>query len=98
MQVWNVATGEEIRRVECLRIFLNEFEKSYRSFCSYGFEIVAPELIKRSSVIGRKIDFTISGKKESGTAMGYDENGGLRVKSGKGIKVLTGGEVTIRRK
>jgi BirA family biotin operon repressor/biotin-[acetyl-CoA-carboxylase] ligase len=92
-----IENGKKIRRVDCLRVFLQEFEKSYRNFCRYGFEFVAPELIKRSSVIGRKIEYRISGKKESGIALGYDENGGLRVKNKNRVNVLSGGEVTIRK-
>jgi len=92
-----VETNETFGRVELLREFLHEFENLYRNFCRYGLEFIAPELVKRSSVIGRKIGYKLGGKKYTGVAMGYDENGGLRVKSKDGVKVLTGGEVTLRK-
>jgi BirA family biotin operon repressor/biotin-[acetyl-CoA-carboxylase] ligase len=92
-----IQTGKTFSRVDYLRSFLHEFEKSYRNFCKYGLEFIASELIKRSSVIGKEISFKLSGKKYSATALGYDENGGLMVKSKNGIKVLTGGEVTVRK-
>ena len=92
-----IQTGKVFSRVDCLRTLLHEFEKSYRNFCRYGFEFMAPEIIKRSSVIGKEISFKLSGKKYTAIALGYDENGGLRVKSKNGVKVLTGGEVTIRK-
>lgn len=92
-----IQTGDTFKRVDCLRSFLHEFEKSYRNFCRYGLEFIAPELVKRSSVIGREISFRLSGKKYMAVALGYDENGGLRVKSKNGVTVLTAGEVTIRK-
>lgn len=92
-----IQTGKVFSRVDCLKTLLQEFEKSYRNFCRYGFEFMAPEIIKRSSVIGKEISFKLSGKKYTAIALGYDENGGLRVKSKTGVKVLTGGEVTIRK-
>ena len=87
-----------LRRIDFFKILLAEIEKSYGNFCRYGFEVMAPELINRSSVIGEKITYSFSGKKESGIALGYDENGALRVKNGNAIKVLSGGEVTLRKK
>ncbi|UCC78806.1 MAG: biotin--[acetyl-CoA-carboxylase] ligase [Candidatus Zixiibacteriota bacterium] len=92
-----IQTGKMFSRVDCLRPFLHEFEKSYRNFYRYGLEFIASEIIKRSSVIGREINFKLSGKKYTAMALGYDENGGLMVKSKSGVKVLSGGEITIRK-
>lgn len=92
-----IQAGKIFSRVDCLRSFLHEFEKSYRNFCRYGLEFIASELVKRSSVIGREIGFKLSGKKYAAVALGYDENGGLRIKSKNGVTVLTAGEVTIRK-
>jgi biotin-(acetyl-CoA carboxylase) ligase len=80
-----------------LREFLAEFEKSYRKFCRYGLSSIASELVKRSSVIGHEIRFKLDGRKFAGIALGYDELGGLRVKTKDGVKVLTAGEVTLRK-
>lgn len=92
-----IETGKKLDRNEFLREFLLEFEKSYRKFCRYGLSSVASELVKRSSVIGREIEFKLDGKKFTGIALGYDEVGGLRVKTKDGVKVLTAGEVTLRK-
>jgi len=92
-----IETGEKTCRSVLLKEFLVEFEKSYRKFCRYGLSSIANEIIKRSSVIGREIEFRLEGKKYIGVAMGYDEAGGLRVKIGGGVKVLTAGEVSLRK-
>jgi BirA family biotin operon repressor/biotin-[acetyl-CoA-carboxylase] ligase len=84
-------------RIQILRSFLYEFENLYNNFCKYGLEFIAPELVKRSSVIGKKITYKLGEKKYTGMALGYNENGGLRVKSKDGVKLLTGGEVTLRK-
>jgi biotin-(acetyl-CoA carboxylase) ligase len=80
-----------------LREFLVEFEKSYRKFCRYGLSSIATDLVKRSSVIGHQIGFRLEGRKFAGIALGYDESGGLRVRTKDGVKVLTAGEVTLRK-
>jgi BirA family biotin operon repressor/biotin-[acetyl-CoA-carboxylase] ligase len=90
-------TGEKFSRKEILREFLAEFEKSYRKFCRYGLSSIASELVKRSSVIGHEIGFKLDGRKFAGIALGYDELGGLRVKTKDGVKVLAAGEVTLRK-
>lgn len=92
-----IESGEKLSRNEILGEFLTEFEKTYHKFCRYGLSSIASELVKRSSVIGREIGFKLDGKKYTGIAMGYDEMGGLRVKTGDGVKVLTAGEVTLRK-
>lgn len=93
----SMETGEKFSRNGILREFLVEFEKSYRKFGRYGLSSIASELVKRSSVIGKRIGFKLDGKKFTGIALGYDESGGLRVKTREGVKVLTAGEVTLRK-
>ena len=92
-----IEANETFCRIKFLKAFFFEFENLYRNFCRYGLEFIAPELVKRSSVIGRKIGYKLGGKKYTGMALGYDENGGLRVKSKDGVKLLTGGEVTLKK-
>ena len=93
----SIEAGRTLFRADILRKFLEEFEGSYRNFQTYGLRFIAPELVKRSSVIGRRISF-IQGRREfTGTALGYDESGGLRVKVKDSVRTLSGGEVTIKK-
>jgi BirA family biotin operon repressor/biotin-[acetyl-CoA-carboxylase] ligase len=93
----SIEAGSHFNRAEILRRFLEEFEGSYRNFQTYGLRFIAPELVKRSSVIGRKIEFSLGPKNYAGIALGYDEKGGLRVKLKDGVKILSGGEVRLKK-
>ena len=89
-------TGNRYHRADILRFFLYDFEKSYRNFCNYGLRFIATELLNRSSVINRRIAFKMGKKKLSGVALGYTENGELRVRLKDGVTTLTAGEITLR--
>ncbi len=92
-----VETGKTHSRGDILRGLLQDLEKSYKNFCSYGLRFIAPELVKRSAVIGREITFSLGKKKYAGRALGFDENGGLRVRTGDGVRTLAAGEITLRK-
>jgi len=89
-------SGNKINRAELLRKFLADFEKGYHTFQRYGFRLIAPEIIKRSAVINKKVTLTIGRKKLIGTALGFDANGALRVKDKDGVRVFSAGEVSLR--
>lgn len=89
-------SGYKIIRADLFRKFLADFEKSYHTFHRYGFRLIAPEIIKRSSVIGKKITLVLGRKKIPGTALGFDSNGALRVKEKDGVKIYSAGEVSLR--
>ena len=91
-------TGQKANRPELLRRFLFEFEKSYFNFQRYGLRFLGPELIRRSAVLGKKIIVTLGKKKISGEAVGFDENGALRMKIGDEVRSISGGEVTLKRR
>jgi BirA family biotin operon repressor/biotin-[acetyl-CoA-carboxylase] ligase len=92
-----IESNKEYSRIEILRQLLFELEKTYNSFCKYGLRFIGPELVKKSAVLNRKLEFKSGGKKLTGTAIGFDENGALRVKVGKSVKILSAGEVTLRK-
>lgn len=92
-----VEADRKFHRVEILQSFLYEFEKSYNNFCRYGLRFIGPELVKKSSVINKEIGFKLGKKKFTGIALGYDENGGLRVKLKDGVTTLRAGEITLRK-
>jgi BirA family biotin operon repressor/biotin-[acetyl-CoA-carboxylase] ligase len=91
-----IAAGNKIDRVGFLSDFLYEFEKSYANFQRYGLRFLGPELVKRSAVLGKKVIITFGRKKLSGTAIGFDENGALRVQDKNGVQTFAAGEVTLR--
>ena len=92
-----IESKKEFSRIDILRQLLYELEKTYNSFCKYGLRFIGPELVKKSAVVNRKLEFKTGGKKFTGKAIGFDENGALRVKIGKSVKVLSAGEVTLRK-
>jgi BirA family biotin operon repressor/biotin-[acetyl-CoA-carboxylase] ligase len=47
-------------------------------------------------VINRRITVRVGRKKISGTALGLDENGALRLQTREGVKMISAGEVSLR--
>ncbi|HBC47326.1 MAG TPA: biotin--[acetyl-CoA-carboxylase] ligase [candidate division Zixibacteria bacterium] len=88
--------GKKIDRAELLRDFLYEFEKSYSNFHRYGLRFLGPELVKRSAVLGQKINITLGKKKIVATAIGFDQNGALRIRDKNGVTIIAAGEVSLR--
>jgi BirA family transcriptional regulator, biotin operon repressor / biotin---[acetyl-CoA-carboxylase] ligase len=91
-----IVAGKKIDRADLLRDFLYEFEKSYGNFHRYGLRFLGPELVKRSAVLGQKVTITLGKKKIVATAIGFDQNGALRVRDKSGVTVFAAGEVTLR--
>jgi BirA family biotin operon repressor/biotin-[acetyl-CoA-carboxylase] ligase len=91
-----IESGRTIERVGFLQKLIYEFEKSYNNFTRYGLRFLAPELVKRSTVINRDITVRIGKKKISGRAVGLDQNGALRMLTKDGVRIISAGEVTLR--
>lgn len=89
-------SGQRQDRAEFLREFLREFEKNYLNFTRYGLRFIGRALVERSSVIGRKVSVKYGKKKISGTAVGLDENGALRIRTKDGVESISAGEVNFR--
>ena len=92
-----IESGNEFNKTEVLKLLLYELEKSYNSFCKYGLRFIGHELTNKSVVLGRKLDFKVGRKKITGTAIGLDKNGALRVKVGQEVQTISAGEVTLRK-
>jgi BirA family biotin operon repressor/biotin-[acetyl-CoA-carboxylase] ligase len=88
--------GSSVSRVELIRRILNEFERAYCNFQRYGLRFIGPELVSRSAVIGKKIIVTVGRKRFIGQALGFDENGALRIKTRKNVQTVSAGEVSLR--
>jgi BirA family transcriptional regulator, biotin operon repressor / biotin---[acetyl-CoA-carboxylase] ligase len=91
-----MVAGKRIDRADLLREFLYEFEKSYHNFHRYGLRFLGPELVTRSAVLGKKVTITIGKKKIVGTAIGFDQNGALRVRDKNEVTTFAAGEVSLR--
>ncbi len=90
-------TGVRQNRAGFLREFLFEFEKDYHNFVRYGIRFMGRALVERSSVLNRRIIVRFGRKKFTGTAIGFDQNGALRLKTKDGVTTVSAGEVTLRR-
>jgi BirA family biotin operon repressor/biotin-[acetyl-CoA-carboxylase] ligase len=91
-----LVAGKAVDRAGFLCDFLYEFEKSYANFQRYGLRFLGPELVKRSVVLGKKVNITFGKKKISGRAIGFDHNGALRVQDRAGVHTFAAGEVMLR--
>lgn len=90
-----IEVGQKCNRVEFLQQLLYEFERAYLNFQRYGFRFIGPELVKRSLVINKKVSLKVGARKIVGMALGFDENGGLRIMTKDGVKTVTAGEISI---
>jgi BirA family biotin operon repressor/biotin-[acetyl-CoA-carboxylase] ligase len=91
-----IITKKDVLRAEILRNILIQFEKLYDSFCRHGLKYMGPELILCSSVLGKRVSLHMGKKKIIGQAVGFDDNGGLIIKSKSGLNSYSAGELTSR--
>jgi BirA family biotin operon repressor/biotin-[acetyl-CoA-carboxylase] ligase len=91
-----IITKKKIQRVALLQNILAEFESLYQIFCRHGFKYISSELINHSAVIGNRITLSIGKGKITGKAVGFDDMGGLIVKTKQGLRSYSAGEVTLR--
>jgi BirA family biotin operon repressor/biotin-[acetyl-CoA-carboxylase] ligase len=92
-----IEAGRSIDRIDFLQKLIHEFERSYNNFVRYGLRFIGPELVERSTVMNRDITVRAGRKKISGRVVGLDQNGALRMLTEKGVRVISAGEVTLRR-
>lgn len=91
-----VITGKEHKRAELLQEILVEFENLYETFCRHGFSYIGTELKQHSAVVGKRVTLTAGKVKVTGLAVGFDDMGGLIIKSKSGLRSYSAGEVTLR--
>lgn len=71
--------GHPVSRRELLLSFLERFEARYDVFLKEGFSVFLPRLTELSAVLGRRIKITSGNNELSGKALGFTEEGGLRI-------------------
>ncbi len=90
-----IKLGREISRLALLTSFLEEFESIYLDFKKSGLSSHQESIRRFSSLLGKKITLRFGKEKIEGTAENIDENGSLVIRTKKGRKVVTAGEVTV---
>jgi BirA family biotin operon repressor/biotin-[acetyl-CoA-carboxylase] ligase len=87
--------GEPISRLRFLKLFLKNFENIYLEFKKNGLTRLRPEINRLSFLLGKKIKVRLGRKILKGEAKDVNEEGSLIVKTRKGEKVISAGEVTL---
>lgn len=85
-----------VSRTALLQEVLVQFESLYRLFCLHGFKYLRSELIEHSAVINKRVALSAGKQKITGLAIGFDDIGGLIVKSKNGLRSYSTGEVSFR--
>lgn len=87
--------GTEVDRLRLLKLFLERFEKIYLEFRENGLERLRPNIRKLSSILGKEIKVKWGKKVLKGQAKDIDENGSLIIRTGRGERTISAGEVTL---
>jgi len=90
-----VEMGREVPRLILLRLFLKRFERIYLEFKNNGLTSLLPEIRKLSSLLGEKIRVKWGKKILKGEAKEINEDGSLIIRTSKGEKIISAGEVTL---
>ena len=91
----HLETGDNIKRIELLRTYLEAFEKNYDIFKDKGLKPFLPRIKKHSLLLGKKIKLKIGRKLIQAVAHDIDTDGALLAKHRKEILRVTAGEVTV---
>lgn len=90
------ATGTDIDRTAFAIVLLEEWEDRYRRFRAAGFAAVRQEWESLSGFFGREVTIDDGGRQSSGTAVGLDDDGRLRLRLASGeLTSVVSGDVTV---
>jgi len=90
-----IKLGKDISRLALLTSFLEKFERIYLDFKKNGLSPQREAIKNFSSLLGEKVAVKFGKEKIEGMAEDIDDNGSLVIKTNKGEKVVTAGEVTV---
>ena len=79
--------------IELTQSFLLELEKVYKELNKNQIKKIIAEWTKKSSTVGKKIEFNTSDGKVKGEAIKLDNDGGLLIKDGQKIKKIIAGDI-----
>lgn len=91
-----LATGHPVSRLELLGSILTELEQLYQQVVQVGFAPVLQEWRELSVTLGQAVNVLAPNEQYSGIAIDIDEDGALLVDTGKGIRKVIAGDVSIR--
>lgn len=87
--------GHPVSRKELLLSFLERFEAQYDVFLKRGFSVFLPRLTGLSAVLGKTVRITSGNNELTGKALGFTEEGGLRILLDNGKdQVIWVGDIT----
>lgn len=90
-----IELGKDISRLALLTSFLEKFEGIYLDFKKNGLSPQREMIKSYSSLLGKKVTVKFGKAKIEGMAEDIDDNGSLVIKTKKGERVVTAGEVTV---
>jgi len=87
--------GHPVSRKQLLLFFLERFEDQYGVFLKEGFSVFLPRLTELSAVLGKSIRITSGNNELTGKALGFTEEGCLRILLDNGKdQVIWVGDIT----
>jgi BirA family biotin operon repressor/biotin-[acetyl-CoA-carboxylase] ligase len=90
-----IKLGKEISRSVLLKLFLEKFESIYLDFKKNGLSSQREAIKSFSSLLGKRVTVKFGREKIEGMAEEIDGSGSLVIKTKKGKRVVTAGEVTV---
>jgi BirA family biotin operon repressor/biotin-[acetyl-CoA-carboxylase] ligase len=90
-----IKVGHNISRLSLLTSFLENFERIYLDFKKNGLSPQREMIKSFSFLLGEKVTVKFGKEKIEGMAEDIDDNGSLVIRTKKGEKVVTAGEVTV---
>jgi BirA family biotin operon repressor/biotin-[acetyl-CoA-carboxylase] ligase len=91
-----IETGEHWSCRQFVKLFLEQAETSYNQLLAGQEQAILQAWSELDAGIGRQVTGLSEGQKISGEACGLDEQGGLRVKTSSGMRIISQGEVAWR--
>ncbi len=90
-----IKLGKEISRSALLRLFLEKFERIYLDFKKNGLSSHREAIKSYSSLLGKRVTVKFGRENIEGMAEEIDGSGSLVIKTKKGKRLVTAGEVTV---
>jgi BirA family biotin operon repressor/biotin-[acetyl-CoA-carboxylase] ligase len=90
-----IKVGHNISRLSLLTSFLEKFERIYLDFKKNGLSPHREMIKSFSSLLEEKVTVKFGKEKIEGMAEDIDDNGSLVIRTKKGERVVTAGEVTV---
>lgn len=94
----NQITGSTHNRNTLLAKIINTLHIYLNSFAGKGFSVFQKEWHECDALLGKEVFIQLGEKLIFGTAMGVTETGELKLRTGAGVELFSGGEVSLRKK